>query len=135
MREGGSGSGEREGILRKGTSEEGMDGAKERGQGGNERREEGAPERGRGIKEERGRKGAPLASDHVPDTIQGDTTCIQDAARTCSPVPPRSDPVPQRQAGSSFCRHTAECSDDSVSDIWGSSVLLHWTDLVVLAPI
>ena len=70
-----------------------------------------------------------------PDTIQGDTTCIQDAARTCSPVPPRSDPVPQRQAGSSFCRHTAECSDDSVSDIWGSSVLLHWTDLVELAPI
>ena len=53
----------------------------------------------------------------------------------CSPVPPRSDPVPQRQAGSSFCRHTAECSDDSVSDIWGSSVLLHWTDLVELAPI
>ena len=45
------------------------------------------------------------------------------------------DPVPQRQAGSSFCRHTAECSDDSVSDIWGSSVLLHWTDLVELAPI
>ena len=24
---------------------------------------------------------------------------------------------------------------DIVSDIWGSSVLLHWTDLVELAPI
>ena len=35
----------------------------------------------------------------------------------------------------SLILHTAECSDDSVSDIWGSSVLLHWTDLVELAPI
>ena len=42
MREGGSGSGGREGRLRKGTSKEWMDGAKERGQGGSERREEGA---------------------------------------------------------------------------------------------
>ena len=41
MREGGSGSGGREGRLRKGTSKEWMDGAKERGQGGSERREEG----------------------------------------------------------------------------------------------
>ena len=57
MREGGSGSGGREGRLRKGMIEEGMDGAKERGQGGSERREEGATERGRGEREERGRKG------------------------------------------------------------------------------
>ena len=57
MREGGSGSGGREGRLRKGTSEEGIDGAKERGQGGSERREEGATQRGRGEGEERGRKG------------------------------------------------------------------------------
>ena len=40
MREGGSGSGGREGRLRKGTSKEWMDGAKERGQGGSERREQ-----------------------------------------------------------------------------------------------
>ena len=33
--------------MRKGTSKELMDGAKERGQGGSERREEGATERGR----------------------------------------------------------------------------------------
>ena len=57
MREGGSGSGGKEGRLRKGTSEEVMDGAKERGQGGSERREEGATGRGRGEREERGRKG------------------------------------------------------------------------------
>ena len=44
VREGGSGSGGREGRLRKGTSEEGMDGAKERRQGGSERGEEGAME-------------------------------------------------------------------------------------------
>ena len=31
--------------------------------------------------------------------------------------------------------HVHFMSDDSVSDIWGSSVLLHWTDLVELAPI
>ena len=42
MREGGSGSGGREGRLRKGTSKEWMDGAKERGQGGSDRREEGS---------------------------------------------------------------------------------------------
>ena len=40
MREGGIGSGGMEGRLRKGTSEEGMGGAKERGQGGSEWREE-----------------------------------------------------------------------------------------------
>ena len=57
MREGGSGSGGREGRLRKGTSKEWMDGAKERGQGGSERREEGATERGRREREEHGRKG------------------------------------------------------------------------------
>ena len=57
MREGGSGSGGREGRLRKGTNEEGMDRANERGKGGSERREEGATERGRGEREERGRKG------------------------------------------------------------------------------
>ena len=34
MREGGSGSGGREGRLRKGTSEDGMDGARERRKGG-----------------------------------------------------------------------------------------------------
>ena len=44
MSEGGRGSGGREGRLRKGTSEEGMDGANERGKGGSERREEGATE-------------------------------------------------------------------------------------------
>ena len=57
MREGGSRSGGREGRFRKGTSEEGMDGAKERGQGGSERREEGATERGRGERKEHWRKG------------------------------------------------------------------------------
>ena len=52
MREGGSGSGGREGRLRKGTSETelGMDGARERGEGGCT----GARER---YREERGRKG------------------------------------------------------------------------------
>ena len=54
MREGGSGSGGREGRLRKGTSEEGMDGANERGKGGGgsngarERRKGGAREIGGG---------------------------------------------------------------------------------------
>ena len=59
MREGGSGSGSggREGRLRKGTSKEWMGGAKERGQGGSERREEGATERGRREREEHERKG------------------------------------------------------------------------------
>ena len=57
MREGGSRSGGREGRLRKRTSEEGMDRAKERGQGGSERRKEGAMERGRGEREEHGRMG------------------------------------------------------------------------------
>ena len=52
MREGGSGSGGREGRLRKGTSKEWMDGAKERGQGGGsngarEKRKGGAWEEGR----------------------------------------------------------------------------------------
>ena len=51
--EGGSGSGGREGGLRKGTSEEGtelgMDGARKRGEGGSDRRREGATERGRGT--------------------------------------------------------------------------------------
>ena len=54
---GGIGSGGREGRLRKGTSEEGTDGAKERGRRGSERREEGATERWRGEREELGRKG------------------------------------------------------------------------------
>ena len=66
MREGGSGSGGREGRLRKGTSKEWMDGAKERGQGGSERREEGATERGRREREEHGRKG-----DREAGTLQG----------------------------------------------------------------
>ena len=57
MREGGSGSGGREGRLRKGTSDDGRDGAKERGQGGSEWREEGATEQEREESEERGRKG------------------------------------------------------------------------------
>ena len=43
--------------MRKGTSEEGMDGANERGQGVSERRDEGATEQGRGEREERGRQG------------------------------------------------------------------------------
>ena len=54
MREGGSGSGGREGRLRKGTSEEGMDGRRKEGK---EEASGGRGERGRGEKEERGRKG------------------------------------------------------------------------------
>ena len=65
--EGGSGSGGREGGLRKGTSENGtelgMDGARERGEGGIERGCNGARER---YREERGRKG-----DRVGGKLQG----------------------------------------------------------------
>ena len=50
-----------EGGLRKGTSEEGteqgMDGARERGEGGSEQRREGATERGRGTGRSWERKG------------------------------------------------------------------------------
>ena len=78
MREGGSGSGGREGRLRKGTSKEWMDGAKERGQGGSERREEGATERGRREREEHGRKGdreAGKLQGRYPEEDTGQQPC------------------------------------------------------------
>ena len=47
--EGGSGSGGREGRLRKGTSEEGMDGANERGKGGRREQRSEGEEKGRSV--------------------------------------------------------------------------------------
>ena len=81
MREGGSESGGREGRLRKGKSEEWMDGAKERGQGGSERREQRSEgeEKGRSVGgREIGREGKfkggtlrrTLASIHAQNNTQ-----------------------------------------------------------------
>ena len=61
MREGGSGSGGREGRLRKGTGKECMDGAKERGQGGgSEGEEKGRSMGGREIGRQGNFKGGTL---------------------------------------------------------------------------
>ena len=69
MREGGSGSGGREGRLRKGTSKEWMDGAKERGQGGSERREQRSEgeEKGRSMGD---REAGKLQGRYPEDTGQ-----------------------------------------------------------------